>query len=326
MKSSTILTRIGKYGRSGKGDKIEVVFSARAYASLLSEVLSEIQTETGGVFLGYYDNGIWQVVESVDPGPLSRFEVAYFEYDQKYVNHLINKVSRIYGRQLDLIGLWHRHPGSFDQFSSTDDGTNASYAQLNDVGAVSALVNIDPSFRLTVYHVTLDPLRYRKVRYAVLERENDEDQAAYADVDERIGQIEAASGRLARSFSGELASVLSSGDAQGSLRSYLARRSMANMANREFGSVDDWDEDDFGLVLAAIEPDVRFLESRGLELVAHVNSDRRLELQLTDGDASRHGFIEAIEPKGDGQILFAFDGQSYRYRPNLLREALEEGE
>ena len=83
------------------------------------------------------------------------FQTAYFEYDQVYINHLINKVSRLYATQLDLIGLWHRHPGSFDSFSGTDDGTNTKYAELDKQGAISALVNIDPQFRLT--HVLRNP-------------------------------------------------------------------------------------------------------------------------------------------------------------------------
>ena len=175
MKSSSILTSFGGRLASNKR-KTKVIFSARAYAALLSEVLDEVQTETGGVLLGYWDDGVWQVVESVDPGPSSRFEVAYFEYDQDYVNHLINKVSRIYEKQLDLIGLWHRHPGSFDRFSATDDETNLKYASLSKYGAVSALVNIDPHFRLTVYQVTAQPLRYEKISYEVLDRDSDQIQ------------------------------------------------------------------------------------------------------------------------------------------------------
>ena len=143
-----------------------VVFSERAFTSILVETQEKIRTETGGVFLGYRKGDVWYVIESVDPGPNSIFQPAYFEYDQDYINHLINKVSRLYSPQLDLIGLWHRHPGSFDSFSGTDDGTNTKYAELNDQGAISALVNIDPQFRLTVYSVTL-PLKYEKIKYVV---------------------------------------------------------------------------------------------------------------------------------------------------------------
>ena len=145
---------------------MQVVFSNRAYTSILSETIEKIRTETGGVFLGCYEGGVWYVIESIDPGPESIFQAAYFEYDKKYIEHLINKIARMYHAKLTLIGLWHRHPGSFDEFSSTDDGTNSDYAKLSPNGAVSVLVNIDPEFRLTPYHVA-SPLAYSKITYSV---------------------------------------------------------------------------------------------------------------------------------------------------------------
>lgn len=145
---------------------MKVIFSERAYTSLLAETYEKIKTETGGIFLGYYENETYYVVESIDPGPNSIFEVAYFEYDQHYVNHLINKIARLYRKNLSLLGLWHRHPGSFDVFSGTDDGTNKTFAKLSSHGTISALVNIDPKFRLTVYHVDV-PLSYKKIQYEV---------------------------------------------------------------------------------------------------------------------------------------------------------------
>ena len=145
---------------------MKVIFSNRSYIQLLSEVYEKIQTETGGIFLGFYKDDVWYIVESIDPGPQSVFQIAYFEYDQSYVNHLINKVARIYKKNLSLLGLWHRHPGSFDVFSGTDDKTNSKYASLFHQGAISALVNIDPTFRLSVYHVS-DPLCYQRIEYEV---------------------------------------------------------------------------------------------------------------------------------------------------------------
>lgn len=145
---------------------MRVVFSNRAYTSVLAETTEKIKTETGGLFLGAVQDDTWYIIEAIDPGPKSIFEVAYFEYDQKYTQHLINKIANLYDRQLALIGLWHRHPGSFDQFSSTDDGTNFKYASMRNEGAISALVNIDPDFRITMYHVAY-PCRYRKIEYDV---------------------------------------------------------------------------------------------------------------------------------------------------------------
>lgn len=145
---------------------MKVVFSNRAYASILAETTEKIKTETGGLFLGTVQDDTWYIIEAIDPGPKSVFEIAYFEYDQKYTQHLINKIANLYDKQLELIGLWHRHPGSFDQFSSTDDGTNAKYASMRKEGAISALVNIDPNFRITMYQVD-KPCRYKKIAYDV---------------------------------------------------------------------------------------------------------------------------------------------------------------
>jgi integrative and conjugative element protein (TIGR02256 family) len=145
---------------------LEVVFSKRAMVALLVETRENIKTETGGVFLGKYQSGVWYIVETIDPGPNSIFMQTYFEYDTDYINHIINKISRLYRNQLDLIGLWHRHPGSLDTFSMTDDGTNMQFAKLSEQGAISGLVNIDPEFRLTMYHVSY-PHNYEKIHYLV---------------------------------------------------------------------------------------------------------------------------------------------------------------
>lgn len=145
---------------------MKVIFSDRAYACILAETTEKIKTETGGLFLGAVDHDQWYVIEAIDPGPKSIFQVAYFEYDQTYTQHLINKIANLYDAQLSLIGLWHRHPGSFDHFSSTDDGTNSKYAKMRSEGAISALVNIDPIFRLTPYHVA-QPCRYLIIEYEV---------------------------------------------------------------------------------------------------------------------------------------------------------------
>lgn len=145
---------------------MRVVFSERAFSAVLAETAEKITTETGGLFLGVVKDDTWYIIEAIDPGPKSIFEVAYFEYDQQYTQHLINKIANLYSQKLELIGLWHRHPGSFDQFSSTDDGTNAKFAAMRKEGAISGLVNIDPKFRLTMYYVE-PPYRYRKIAYEV---------------------------------------------------------------------------------------------------------------------------------------------------------------
>lgn len=140
-----------------------VYISTRATNKIITETFSKIQTETGGILLGTIRQGIWHVIESIDPGPNSIFSPSYFEYDTDYVNHLAKVVSREYRTELRLLGFWHRHPGSFDSFSSTDDQTNTAFSKLSPFGAISGIVNIDPKFRMTMYHVNNSPLQYRKV-------------------------------------------------------------------------------------------------------------------------------------------------------------------
>lgn len=131
-----------------------VVFSNKAYNAIIRESFDKDPVETGGILLGHVlDNGVWIVMEVLPPGINSIFQYAYFEYDEAFVNYLAQSVANQYKRPLDLLGLWHRHPGSMDIFSSTDDGTNATFARQNPAGVISGLVNIDPLFRLTMYHL-----------------------------------------------------------------------------------------------------------------------------------------------------------------------------
>lgn len=145
---------------------MKIVLSSRAYLQILSETAEKADTETGGILLGCVEEDVFYVIEAIDPGPNSIFQPAYFEYDQPYTEHLINKVARLYQHRLYLVGLWHRHPGSLDVFSATDGETNRKYAGLHRHGALSFLVNVDPTFRLTAYHVQ-QPLTYTRVFFEV---------------------------------------------------------------------------------------------------------------------------------------------------------------
>ena len=141
-----------------------VIFSERARAAIVAETYAQHPNETGGILLGHCMDGVWHVIEAIDPGPGSSFSPASFAYDTAYVNHLARKVAAQYERPLRLIGLWHRHPGSNDRFSHDDDITNHRYAVQSPQGAISCLVNLDPHFRITAYHVPHD-LQYRRLSH-----------------------------------------------------------------------------------------------------------------------------------------------------------------
>ena len=174
----------------------QVVFSNRAFTALLAETKEKIKTETGGIFLGVMHDDVWYVIESIDPGPKSIFQPAYFEYDGNYVRHLANKTNRFYNDRLDVLGLWHRHPGSMDTFSSTDDGTIKQFTKYNDGITISALVNIDMKFRLTMYEATcasnISVPSYKKIDYKVGDDKipkNILEITSYKDIEKQINEM-----------------------------------------------------------------------------------------------------------------------------------------
>jgi integrative and conjugative element protein (TIGR02256 family) len=142
----------------------KIIFSDRAINAIKTETFDKIKTETGGILLGIKDEQKWYVIESIDPGPNSIFSVSYFEYDTDYVNHLAKVISKQYKNELCVLGLWHRHPGSLDSFSSTDDETNKTFSKISKSGIISGIVNLDKDFRLTLYHVPHN-IKYNKVDF-----------------------------------------------------------------------------------------------------------------------------------------------------------------
>ena len=154
-----------------------VIISDKAYNAIIREAFAKHPVETGGILLGYIlDNGVWVVIEMIPPGINGVFQTAYFEYDQDFVNYLGTSVANQYEEPLQVLGLWHRHPGSMDYFSSTDDGTNKDFASRNPYGVISGLVNIDPKFRLTMYHLNhIQSRGAQNIAYSVVEVEVGDD-------------------------------------------------------------------------------------------------------------------------------------------------------
>lgn len=154
-----------------------VIISDKAYNAIIRESFAKHPVETGGILLGYIlDNGLWVVMEMIPPGINGVFQTAYFEYDQDFVNYLGTSVANQYKEPLQVLGLWHRHPGSMNYFSTTDDGTNSDFASKNPYGVISGLVNIDPSFRLTMYHLDHnDGVRPRNIAYTTVDVEVGDD-------------------------------------------------------------------------------------------------------------------------------------------------------
>lgn len=327
-----------------------VVFSDRAMTSLLVEIYEKINTETGGVFLGYRKGDVWYVIEAIDPGPKSTFQVSYFEYDQDYINHLINKVSRLYKEQLDLIGLWHRHPGSFDSFSSTDDGTNKQYALLHEDGAISALVNIDPTFRLTVYEVK-QPVKYRKISYTVgdehipiklLEHRPQKDVTAKinnynTNHKEKPGKTsfrELLTQQKKHSIKSDPAQEGATHKDESSkqrgltfntaLHEYLRKRTYNNVVVREVTKVSAWSDGKIETILEQLADDLDFLPSIGIDCSMTINDSGYLELNELLGERVQGCPVKLLVDSDGKTPFFTYNEYSYLYHSGLFKEAFAE--
>jgi len=289
---------------------MQVIFSDRAYMAVISETSEKIKTETGGIFLGCYEHNNWYVIEAIDPGPKSIFQAAYFEYDRKYTEHLINKIARMYQAKLTLIGLWHRHPGSFDEFSSTDDGTNSDYAKLSPIGAISVLVNIDPKFRMTPYHVSW-PLKYTKINYKV----GDDSIPGHLFLLKKAGQsLDYINGYADRTH-GKNSSEKPKVDFAHLLDGIKVKFQHISLSKDDYNLEEAEKHKNF-LIDSLLDDITYFSESRVLSL--NIEQDKGticLSHRGVNNTITRVYFIYIAQKK---QIVFSFNDASYLYTPGLF--------
>lgn len=291
---------------------MKVVFSDRAFAAIMAETTEKIKTETGGLFLGSFEDGIWYVIEAIDPGPKSIFEVAYFEYDQQYTQHLINKIANLYDKRLTLIGLWHRHPGSFDQFSSTDDGTNSKYARMRKEGAISALVNIDPEFRLTMYHVD-QPCRYSVIEYDVGNHLIPDEMLRYKSP-EKFANL------MAGIISDEYKDFHPSVSLNGFLKTVLPYMKHIKI-NEVFTEVKDRNIATERILDELVEDSAFLADDQGIEYsISQV--DQFICLSQDAIDVSVKLYFRYIAE--NGIVVFSYNNECYLYENNAFRRAFEQ--
>lgn len=157
-----------------------VIFSEKAFASIISQTLSYSQNETGGVLIGYILGGIWYVLDVIDAGIKTENTPIHFTWDQNYVNHVVETQKVLYKYMPTIVGFYHRHPGSLDYFSLEDMDTMSEHLKNCRYGLLSGLVNIDPDFRITLYFAFGNNLM--SVNYDVGNEYFPEDLLAYADV------------------------------------------------------------------------------------------------------------------------------------------------
>ena len=297
---------------------MRIIFSNRAYHSIVAETVEKIKTETGGCFLGCYENEIWYVIEAIDPGPKSVFQVAYFEYDKKYVEHLINKIARLYQANLTLIGLWHRHPGSMDVFSTTDAGTNSVYAKLSPHGAISVLVNIDPDFRLTPYHVA-SPCKYTKISYQVGDDLIPKHLLQLRDTEKSLDYINKFADKSHGGNTFEKPKI----DFMKLLEGVKSKFQAVSLVQEDFKPEEAEKHKDH-LIDSLLDDISYFSETRGLALnVEQSNGVLCLSHKGAKNVVTKIGFVYVAHKE---QIVFVFNDVCYLYRSGMFAELLADYE
>lgn len=102
----------------------KVMLSGRAEKVMENDIsYYSDMVETGGVLLGYsMKNRNITVVEAIDGGYKARREVARFEWDVEYVEHLAAQIAGIYPEPVEVVGVWHKHNlyRESDVFSQAD--------------------------------------------------------------------------------------------------------------------------------------------------------------------------------------------------------------
>ena len=231
----------------------------------------------------------------------------------------MGKVARLYEKLPEIIGLWHRHPGSMDVFSSTDDHTNTKYAQRSCEGAISILVNIDPSVRLSVYHVTYPPLHYRNVGYTFGNNHFPPGLLSYASMSDISSMIERNEGR--RNYFPSSSSFIRSATGFSFSRimeKYLNEDDIKN----EYGigytyHLSDPTNEELDTILTVLEEDINYFGEAGIKITLTLLKHKGLELQDTCGDFVAVMFIH------NDKVFFSYDGNIYLYSEGFFRNACE---
>lgn len=296
----------------------EVFFSNRAYIAILKETQVHISTETGGILLGRVDGDKWYIVESLDPGPKSVFLTTYFEYDHKYLEHLISKINYLYEKPLRIMGLWHRHPGSFNVFSTTDDGTNYKFAQLNKEGAISALINIEPETMLTVYHVTgkNNKVAYSKVKYKVGDEFIPSEYRNLASAEKTIQELDEYKNRpLLRSLEKRETFM----DFSQVIKSFQS--SNEELAEHPVSTLHVLSDIDLDNLLKILEEDFIYFSSNAIEYkLKKVDSCLHVIIENDTGDEKTIDLCFAYEPTNEKAYLILNENKVFRYESGSLKK------
>ena len=97
---------------------MKYVVSMRALETMERECRKSPETETGGILVGFRDQGQVTITHATGPGLNWERSAQHFVKDTDYLQSVLNLLAEYY--QVNYLGVWHKHPQSLPHPSLGD--------------------------------------------------------------------------------------------------------------------------------------------------------------------------------------------------------------
>lgn len=99
----------------------KVRISDRSLAAMVSGVERFPDTENGGLLLGNIRNSEFDIIEAIEAGESAIHEKGKIFCDVKSMEYMANIVKGLYEKELEVVGIWHKHNHDYNPPFSTED-------------------------------------------------------------------------------------------------------------------------------------------------------------------------------------------------------------
>lgn len=110
--------------------------------------------ETGGILVGYFENGVLYITCASDSGPQSTESPFLFSRDVDYCQDFLDRIETASLQKIQYVGEWHSHPQSTHIPSQTDIKSLKDIASQHHYAvkeAVSIIISKDNELGVTIH-------------------------------------------------------------------------------------------------------------------------------------------------------------------------------
>ncbi|HUC81914.1 MAG TPA: Mov34/MPN/PAD-1 family protein [Flavisolibacter sp.] len=145
-------------------------FSEQALNLFASQITEFGTIETGGILMGYLEEGILHVEKASEPGPNAIHDPVYFRADANYIDMFIDMEFANSGGKNYYLGEWHTHPQVEPEPSDVDYNSLYEIANSAEEFAILLIVGAIKFSKEKFYNQHIAILKYKDDRrfYQVL--------------------------------------------------------------------------------------------------------------------------------------------------------------